>query len=179
MFHCLPDMDLEGLSGKGNGMFKNLWGPAIVLILFASGCEFADLESRVERTGIERAFDQGVVALASARRLSSRSTGESPSNTGSVSQSIDEKSVVQVFGSPEYCPPCQRFLTWWEGLSDAERDGLPMSFEYHERDIPEYAKDWSRPAFYWRGNEDQWWKLEGWTGIDEFKNIFLKTHSAN
>lgn len=157
------------------GMFDRFWGTTVVLILSLNGCEFADIGARIERSKEERAFTRGVVSVASARRLSAGRMGETPRESGKGSQQMDEKPIVRVFGSPGYCPPCRRFLGWWKGLSERERNDLPMTFEYQDRDIPEFATGWSRPAFYWRGGENRWWKQEGWAGIEEFETSFLGT----
>lgn len=170
---CLRDF--KKLQGRVGEMFNRFRGAAFVLVFFASGCEFADIGARIERSKEERAFNRGVVSVASARRLSAGRMGETSRASGKEPQQKDEKPIVRVFGSPGNCPPCRRFLGWWEGLSDAERSVLPMSFEYQDREIPEFATGWSRPVFYWRGGKNRWWKQEGWVGIEEFKNVFSKT----
>ena len=140
---------------------------AIVIVLVACGCDEGGPRSAVERSFMERGLDQGVVAVASARRISRDGIWEQKRPTERDKEHPNQN-VVQVFGDPGYCPPCKRFQTWWNSLNEQERLELPVRFAYREDSIPEFATRWGRPAFYWQGKNGQYWKLEGWPGIEEF-----------
>ena len=136
------------------------------ILLISSGCDERVSESGVERTFVEQGFDRGIIAVASARRLSQESLwGGKPSERG---DNHPDQKVVQVFGNSEYCPACKKFQTWWNGLSERERSELPVRFAYREDSIPEFAAEWGRPAFYWEGQPGKYWKQEGWSGVEDF-----------
>lgn len=145
-----------------------------IILLVASGCDVGVIGSGVERTFVEQGFDRGVVAVASARRVSRERLWEQGKAIAPVAERQDQV-VVEVFGNRGYCPACKRFLAWWNGLTEAERGELPMRFAYREDSIPDFAARWGRPAFYWKGKNGENWMQEGWSGIEEFLKNYRRS----
>lgn len=156
---------------------KKGWSRVVAgVMLWGCGCEGGIVGPMVDRTEVEREFDRAAVAVASARRLSETGLWDrSQKSDATAGGERREQRVVQVYGNEGHCPPCARFQKWWEGLSMEERERMPVRFEYRDLEIPEFAREWGRPAFYWEGRKGSWWKQEGWSGIEDFLRVYGET----
>lgn len=92
-----------------------------------------------------------------------------------VSEEKEPQNLIKVYSAPQgvHCPPCQRFNTWHSGLTAKQREELSVEFIAVD---PQSHPAWlaSYPTFHWKVG-DQWWKSEGWEGIDKFAITYNQT----
>lgn len=89
--------------------------------------------------------------------------------------SYEPQNVIRIYSAPpnQYCPPCQRLDAWLNGLTQQQREEL--SVEFIKAIPPAWVK--SYPTLHWKVG-DQWWKAEGWEGIEKFAITYNQSIKA-
>lgn len=89
--------------------------------------------------------------------------------------SYEPQNVIRIYSAPpnQYCPSCQRLDAWLNGLTQQQRDEL--SVEFIKAVPPAWVQQY--PTLHWKVG-DQWWKAEGWEGIDKFALTYNQSIKA-
>lgn len=89
--------------------------------------------------------------------------------------SYEPQNVIRVYSAPpnQYCPPCQRLDAWLGSLTASQKDEL--SVEFIKAVPPAWVQQY--PTLHWKVG-DQWWKSEGWEGIDKFALTYNQSIKA-